>query len=29
MKRHPTSHKMVPYKLENGAQQAVKWRPIS
>jgi len=25
----PTFHKMAPDKLENGAQHAVKWHPIS
>jgi len=29
MKWHPTYHKMAPNKFENGAQHAMKWRPIS
>jgi len=29
MKWHPTCHKMVHDKFENGAQHAMKWRPIS
>ena len=29
MKWRPTCYKMVPDKLENGAQHAVKWCPIS
>jgi len=28
MKLRNTCHKMAPDKLENGAQHAIKWRPI-
>jgi len=29
MKWRPTTNKMVVDKLENGAQHAIKWHPIS
>jgi len=29
MKWRPTCRKMAPDKFENGAQHAMKWRPIS
>jgi len=28
MKWRPTCYKMAPDELENGAQHAIKWRPI-